>query len=246
MKALISIITPNYNASKFVAETIKSVLNQTYENWELIIVDDCSTDDSVAIIENFSKSDVRIKLINLTVNSGPAIARNKAIELSKGAYIAFLDSDDRWQPNKLEIQLRFMQKRNIALSFTSYYAVNEQRENKKLLIAKEEVTYKNLLTNNYIGCLTAMYSIQHLGRVYFPLVSKRQDWALWLKITRNNVIAHGIQQPLAWYTRRDASVSSNKFKLLKYNWRIYREFENLNRMKSMYYFVQLFFKKVLK
>ena len=246
MKALISIITPNYNASNFVAETIESIINQTYENWELIIVDDGSTDNSVAIIEEFVKVDARIKLICLDLNSGPAIARNKAIELSKGAYIAFLDSDDRWHPQKLAVQLRFMQKRNIALSFTSYYSVNEQKEHKKLLKAKEKVTYKNLLTNNYIGCLTAMYSMQHLGKVYMPIVSKRQDWALWLQITKNNVVAYGIQQPLAWYTRRDASVSSNKFKLLKYNWKIYREFENLNRMKSLYYFIQLFFKKVLK
>lgn len=246
MQPLISIITPNYNASKFVSETIESVLNQTYENWEMIIVDDCSTDDSVAIIEDFIKSDQRIKLIKLTVNSGPAIARNSAIEVSNGKYIAFLDSDDRWFPQKLEIQLEFMQHTNCVLSYSSYYSVNEKKEKQKLLNVKEKVTYNDLLTNNYIGCLTAMYSVHHIGKVYMPNVSKRQDWGLWLKITKNGVIAYGIQQPLAWYTRREASVSSNKFKLLAYNWRIYREHENLNMLKSIYYFTQLFFKKILK
>jgi len=246
MTPLISIITPNYNASEFVEETIESIINQTYKNWELIIVDDSSTDNSIVIIENCISGDDRIKLLKLNANSGPAIARNKGIEASKGEYISFLDSDDSWCSNKLKTQLNYMRKNDIALSFTSYYSVDERKENKKLRDAKGIVTYKDLLTNNYIGCLTAMYSVSHLGKVYFPIIKRRQDWGLWLKITKNGINAYGIQEPLAWYTRRQSSVSSNKFKLLKYNWLIYRKHENLNRIQSLYYFIQLFFKKMTK
>jgi len=246
MNSLVSIITPNYNAEKFIAETIESVINQTYTNWELIIVDDCSTDDSLAIINEFIKKEDRIKLIKLSKNSGPAVARNNGIEVAKGEYMAFLDSDDRWFSNKLEVQLNFMQKHNYALTFTSYYSVNEQKEKQKIIRAKKQITYKNLLTNNYIGCLTAMYSVQQLGKVYMPLVLKRQDWGLWLKITKNNIVAYGIQEPLASYTRRETSISSNKFNLLKYNWKIYREHEHLTIVKSLYYFSLLFFKKIVK
>ena len=246
MNSLVSIITPNYNAGKFIAETIESVINQTYTNWELIIVDDCSTDDSLAIINEFIKKEDRIKLIKLSKNSGPAVARNNGIEVAKGEYMAFLDSDDRWFSNKLEVQLNVMQKHNYALTFTSYYSVNEQKEKQKIIRAKKQITYKNLLTNNYIGCLTAMYSVQQLGKVYMPLVLKRQDWGLWLKITKNNIVAYGIQEPLASYTRRETSISSNKFNLLKYNWKIYREHEHLTIVKSLYYFSLLFFKKIVK
>lgn len=246
MESLVSIITPNYNASAFIIDCLKSVKNQTYQNWEMIIIDDASTDDSATKIEHIIKDDSRFKLLKLNENSGPAIARNFGIETSKGDYIAFLDSDDSWFPGKLEIQLAFMKKRNIALSFTAYYSVNEVKEKQKMIKVKENVTYKDLLTNNYIGCLTAMYSVDHLGKVYMPIVNKRQDWGLWLKITKKGISAYGIEQPLACYTRRQSSVSSNKFRLLKYNWRIYREHEKLNRIQALYYFMQLFFKKIVK
>jgi glycosyltransferase involved in cell wall biosynthesis len=246
MNKLVSIITPSFNCEKFIAETIVSVQNQTYKNWELIIVDDCSTDNSITIINEFLKKDNRIKLIKLEVNSGPAIARNKGIELSKGKYIAFLDGDDRWLTEKLELQLNFMESKQIPLSFTSYFSVNEGNENLKLIRAKKQVTYRKLLTNNYIGCLTAIYSTEKLGKVYFPNIKKRQDWALWLKITKKGITAYSLKEPLAIYTKRKLSVSSNKFKLFKYNWKIYRKFENLNIMVSLYYFAQLFFKKILK
>ena len=246
MNPIVSIITPNYNASKFIRNSLESVINQTYKNWELIIVDDCSTDDSVAIINEFNKIDKRIRFFQLDKNSGPAIARNKGIEEAKGKFIAFLDSDDRWLPTKLEKQLSFMLKNKIALSHTSYISHNEMYMDEKLLEAKQKVTYHDLLTNNYIGCLTTMYSIEHLGKVYMPIISKRQDWALWLKITRQNVISYGIDEPLALYTRRKNSVSSNKFRLMKFNWEIYRNFEKLNFFKSSYYFFILFIKKLLK
>jgi len=246
MNPLVSIITANYNASKYIDKTIQSVIKQTYSNWELIIVDDCSTDNSVIIIKKYQEFDKRIKLLKLEKNSGAAIARNKAIEVAKGDFIAFLDSDDRWIENKLEIQVNFMNNKNCKLSYTSYYSINELNQKSKLIIAKKKVTYKNLLTSNYIGCLTAMYSVNHLDKVYMPIISKRQDWALWLKITKNNIIAEGIQLPLAYYNKRETSVSSNKFNLLKYNWKIYRRHEKLNRLQSLYYFIQLVLKKIFK
>jgi len=246
MNPLVSIITPNYNASKYIDETIQSVIKQTYSNWELLIVDDCSTDNSVAIIKKYQGLDKRVRLLRLDKNSGAAIARNKAIEASKGDFIAFLDSDDRWFENKLEIQVSFMNNKNCKLSYTSYYSVNESNQKSKLIVAKKKMTYKNLLTSNYIGCLTAMYSVNHLGKVYMPIISKRQDWALWLKITKSNIIAEGIQIPLAFYNNRQNSVSSNKINLLKYNWEIYREHESFNRLQSLYYFIQLVLKKIFK
>jgi teichuronic acid biosynthesis glycosyltransferase TuaG len=243
---LISIITPNYNSEKFITDTIESVINQTYENWELIIVDDYSTDNSLHIIKQFVEKDARITLIKLSKNSGPAIARNMGIKTSKGNYIAFLDSDDSWFVNKLEKHLNFMEQKDIALSFTSYYSFDENKKDRKLINAKEFISYNNLLTNNYIGCLTVMYSVKHLGKVYFPDVLKRQDWALWLQITKNNVLAHGIKEPLANYTRRKSSVSSNKLNLLKYNWVVYRKFEKLNLVRSVFLMIILLSKKILK
>ncbi len=246
MNKLVSIITPNYNCEKYIAATITSVIHQTYKNWELIIVDDCSTDNSLIIINKYIEKDNRIKLIKLGVNSGPAIARNEAIKAAKGDYIAFLDGDDSWDSKKLHLQLNFMEPKQIPLSFTSYYSVDERSKQTKLITAKKRVSYTDLLTNNYIGCLTVMYSVKQLGKVYFPVIRKRQDWALWLKITKTGKFAYGIKEPLAYYLRRKQSISSNKFNLLKYNWKIYRNFEKLNIVVSLYYITQLFFKKILK
>lgn len=243
---LISIITPNYNSEKFIAETIESVVSQSYKNWELLIVDDCSTDNSTIIIEEFIEKDKRIQLIKLQQNGGAAITRNKGVSLAKGDYIAFLDSDDRWFVDKLTKQLSFMLDKDIAFSFTSYYSVSEQKTDQKLINVKQTINYKQLLTNNYIGCLTVMYSVKKIGKVYFPNIIKRQDWALWLKITRSNIVAYGIQEPLAWYTRRNYSLSSKKVNLLKYNWLVYRKFERIHFLKAVFLMIQLIIKKFSK
>lgn len=245
-EALVSIIMPNYNAAAFITASIESVLAQSYPYWELIIVDDASTDDSIASIEKLITKDLRITLIKLSKNSGTAVARNKALDIAKGTFIAFLDSDDRWHPEKLAIQVGFMQQQHCALSFTSYVVVNEFGDRIKVLKAKQQVSYNDLLKNNFLGCLTVMYSVPHIGKVYFPLLKKRQDWALWLKITKNNNIARGIEQPLAYYTKRKSSLSSNKLKLLTYNWKVYRTLEKLNLIQSAFYFTRLFMNKMLK
>jgi teichuronic acid biosynthesis glycosyltransferase TuaG len=246
MEPLVSIITPNYNSEKFITECIDSVRNQTYKKWELIIIDDCSTDNSVSIIKKLQATDARIKLIKLNKNSGPAVARNKGIEEAKGTYIAFLDSDDFWLPQKLKVQVPFMQTKKTSLSFSSYYSVNENKKNQKLLKAKETINYNKLLKGNCIGCLTAMYSVEKLGKVYFPILKKRQDWALWLKILKDSNLAYGILEPLAFYRRRKSSVSSNKIEVLKYNWFVYRKFEKIGFLKSLYLLLILFFNKISK
>lgn len=247
MKALVSIIMPNYNSAQFIEETITSVLSQTYENWELILVDDLSSDDSINIIESLISQDKRIKLIKLRQNSGPAIARNCAIEEATGRYIAFLDSDDLWHPRKLSKQISFMKEHDIALSYTGYHRIEE--ENGGIIDqihVPEKVEYSELLKQNIIGCLTAMYDTQKLGKVYMPDISKRQDFGLWLNILKKVPYAYGIDEPLAYYRVRTASVSSNKILASKYNWKLYREVEKLPLHKALYYFGWYTYKSILK
>jgi len=238
MDELISIITPSYKSEKFISQTIESVLNQTYQNWEMIIVDDVSPDNSNEIIEEYTKKDNRIKLIKLAKNSGPAIARNKAIEEAKGRYIAFLDADDLWKPEKLEKQIKFMQKKDCALSYSVYETMSEEGELKnKFINPPLKLSYNDLLKTNHIGCLTAIYDTQKVGKVYMPLIKKRQDYGLWLKILKKIDFAYGMEEPLAIYRIMSDSVSSNKFKLLKYNYLLFKEHEGFSAIKSFYYLI---------
>jgi glycosyltransferase involved in cell wall biosynthesis len=233
---LVSIIIPCYNSSKFISQTIESVLNQTHQNWEMIIVDDCSTDNSVRILTEYIKNDERIKLIKLEKNSGPAIARNRATEEAKGRYIAFLDSDDVWLPKKLEIQLKFMSKNKVSLCYSSYYLIDETGIETGLFITKEKSNYDKLLKSNFIGNLTAIYDTEYLGKQYTNNV-RRQDYALWLKILKRIDEANGILEPLAKYRIHNKSISANKIKAASWQWNIYRNVEKLNLIKSMYYFM---------
>ena len=236
MKELLSIITPSYKSKRFISQTIESVIAQTYDNWEMLIVDDCSPDDSNEIIEEYCKKDNRIKLIKLEKNSGPAVARNRAIKEAKGRYIAFLDADDLWHPEKLEKQLAFMQEKNCALSYTAYETMSEDgKKLSKVIKMQLIINYKELLKSNHIGCLTAMYDTTLVGKVYMPLINKRQDYALWLKILKKIDYAHGSDEVLASYRIMSDSVSSNKIKLLYYHYILFRKFENLSIVKSLYY-----------
>ena len=247
MQELVSIIMPNYNSASFIKESIESVLAQTYEKWELIFVDDCSTDDSVKIIESLIADDKRIKLIKLAENSGPAVARNHAIKEAKGRYIAFLDSDDLWYPDKLSKQLSFMKEQDVPLSFTGYDRIDEQSSMViDQLHVSFRVDYDELLKQNIIGCLTAMYDTQKLGKVYMPDILKRQDFALWLTILKKIPYAYGLDESLAYYRVRTASVSSNKILASKYNWKLYREVEKLPLHKAIYYFGWYTYKSILK
>jgi len=228
----ISIITPSYGSEKFISQTIESVIAQIYQNWEMIIVDDVSPDNSNEIIESYMKKDSRIKLIKLEKNSGPAVARNRAIKEAQGRYIAFLDADDLWMPEKLEKQIDFMQKNNLSFTYSAYKLVDEEDNKKGTFIPPENISYKSILKTNPIGCLTAIYDTQKLGKIYMPNILKRQDYGLWLKILKEIRQTKGILEPLAIYRLRKNSVSSNKLKAAQYQWKIYREVEKLNILKS--------------
>lgn len=236
MNNLVSIITPSFNSSNFIEKTIESVIKQSYNNWELIIVDDCSTDDSCLIINKFVQIDPRIKLIKLEENSGAAVARNIGIEAANGRFIAFLDSDDTWLPEKLSEQVSFMLKNDYILTYTQYHQVDENGNLLKHLNFPSKVNYHELLKTCVIGCLTAMYDTDKIGKMYFPLIKKRQDFALWLKILKIVPYAYCLPLDLASYTVRKDSISSNKLKAAQYNWYLYRNIEGLNFFKSLYYF----------
>jgi glycosyltransferase involved in cell wall biosynthesis len=244
---LVSIITPSYKSAKFISNAIESVLQQTYGDWEMIIIDDKSPDYSNKIIEEYVKKDHRIQLIRLEKNSGPAVARNKGIKEAQGRYIAFLDADDLWMPQKLEKQIAFMQRENIALSYTGYYRFEQSIEQ-----TKDEITvplmvdYHELLKQNIIGCLTAVYDTKVLGKVTMPLIRKRQDFGLWLKILREIPFAYGFNEPLAYYRMHNDSISSNKIISSLYNWKLYREVEKLPWYRAVYYFNWYIYKSLLK
>jgi len=247
MNKLVSIITPNYNSEKFIAETISSVLKQTYENWEMVIVDDASTDNSIKIIDSYLENDSRIQLHQLSKNVGAGVARNKAIELSKGNFIAFLDSDDLWLPTKLEEQINFMIHNNFAISHTSYEVIKESGEKtNKIINCKKKLNYNQMLYSNKIGCLTAVYNKDILGKVYMPKIRKRQDFALWLKLLKREKYVYGLSKNLAFYRDRRNSISNNKIEMLQWNWRLYKEIENLSYFRAIYYVLSNIISKALK
>ncbi|MGM8924321.1 glycosyltransferase family 2 protein [Enterobacter hormaechei subsp. steigerwaltii] len=184
MKELVSIIMPSYNSSKTIISSIQSVLAQKYEDWELLITDDCSSDDTLEIILSFSKKDERIKVFSFDNNYGAGAARNNSIEKANGRYIAFLDSDDMWHEDKLTKQVDFMLTGHYGLTYTAYSKINVDGQVKKQIKPPAQVNYNELLKSNVIGCLTAMYDVKMLGKVYMPLIRKRQDMALWLNILK--------------------------------------------------------------
>lgn len=232
---LVSIITPSYNTVQFVEETVRSIQAQTYRNWELLIVDDASKDGSVERIERIAAKDSRIRFETLSENRGPAYARNTAIRKARGRYIAFLDSDDLWLPEKLERQVRFMKEQQIAFSYTQYQKIDEQGNRMGGVIPiPDAITYSDLLLSCVIGCLTVILDIKRLGKYYMPNIPKGQDYGLWLAILRDGHMAYGFQENLALYRIRKNSISRNKLKKAYYQWRIYRQVEKLSMRKSLF------------
>lgn len=246
-KPLVSVITPAYNSERFIGETIDSVLAQTLEDWEMIIVDDCSTDRTFEIIKRYAAKEPRIKARRLSENSGAAIARNEAIRQSRGRYIAFLDSDDQWFPEKLEVQLDFMKENNAIFTFTNYCYVNEQGEGTgKVSSTPSSVNYTDLLKQNMIGCLTVMIDKNKAGPIEMVNIRTRQDYVLWLSLCKKGIRAQGLSQVLSKYRVVQNSVSSDKYKMAKQNWRVYRKIEKLSLLKSVWYFANYIFFKVKK
>jgi glycosyltransferase involved in cell wall biosynthesis len=234
---MVSIITPLHNAEKFIAQTIESVLAQTYQEWEMIIVDDLSLDHSTSIVEAYVQKDPRIKLIKQEQKSGPADARNRAIQAAHGRYIAFLDADDQWMPEKLEKQISFMIKHDLAFTYSSYKVINMDNETLTTFVTLPDISYESMLKTCSVGCLTAVYDREKLGKMYMPKLPKRQDYALWLSILKKIGTTKGLLEPLAYYRIGQTSVSSNKINAAAWQWKVYRDVEQLSLTKSIYYFV---------
>ena len=234
MNALVSIITPSYNSAKFIAETIQSVQNQTYPNWEMIIVDDGSSDETENVVLSIIQNDNRIQFHKLTQNSGPAVARNTGIEKAKGNYIAFLDSDDLWKPQKLEKQLLFMEEENLPMTFSFYEQIDENGNSlNKQITSPLEVSYSKLFYCNWIGNLTGIYSVDFFGKIPISNIKKRQDWILWLTLVKKIEKVKPVAESLAFYRVRKDSISSSKVKLIKYNYFIYKDFHGNNLLKAV-------------
>lgn len=235
MEALVSIITPTYNSAKYIEETVASVQAQTHTYWEMIIVDDCSTDNTLEIVRKLQKSDSRIKLFPLEQNSGPAIARNTGIEEAKGDYMTFLDADDIWFSDFIENSIMTIREKNIHFVFSSYRRSNEDLEFVYSdFIVPQKVNYTDILKTNSISCLTAFVDIKTLGKKKMPEIKKRQDMGLWLQYLKDIPYAYGIQEPKAIYRIRKNSLSRNKMDLLKYQWQFYYKVERIGFFYSIY------------
>ena len=247
MNKKISIITPSYNSEIFIEECINSVITQSYMDWEMIIVDDCSTDNSRELILKFAKEDNRIKTIFLDENVGAAEARNVAIRQAKGKYIAFLDSDDIWKSDKLEKQIEFMKNNNIAFSFTSYQSMSEDGMEKYSVIkAPKKMTYHSYLRNTLIGCLTVIIDREKTGDFEMPNIRSSHDMALWLLIMKRGFLAYGLNENLAYYRIVSNSNTSKKWKAAKEVWDVYRKVEKLNIMYSAYNFIGYVYNAIKK
>ncbi|MGN4425600.1 glycosyltransferase family 2 protein [Bacillus cereus group sp. MYBK30-1] len=229
---LISIITPVYNSEKYIGETIKSVLSQTHENWEMLIADDCSQDNTAEVIKEFN--DDRIKYFKLEENAGAAVARNRALEKANGKYIAFLDADDMWKADKLQKQLTFMIENNIGFSFTGYEILKE--EGNKIINVPPRLNYSQFMKNTIIGTLTVMVNVDIVGEVRLVNVKKDHDSMTWAKILREGHLAYGLDESLAYYRKVEGSISNDKFQAAKNHWNNCRNIEKLSLPKCLYYF----------
>lgn len=231
IEPLVSIIMPAHNAEKYIRQSIQSVINQSYQNWELIITDDASTDQTLEAIESFNED--RIHILKLTQNVGAAIARNTSIERAKGDFMAFLDSDDLWHKDKLAKQIAFMQNNKISFSSTEYGNIDENGQLLNITQNHDQLDYDGIL--KYCpGNSTVIYNTKQLGKFYIPNIRKRNDFVMWLQVIKSAKKLYGLPEVLTYYRVRQDSLSSNKSDLVKYQWKVYREFENLSLVKSLY------------
>ena len=244
-EGLVSVIMPTYNCAKFISETLDSIQAQTYENWEIVIVDDCSKDNTKEIVDAYIARDPRIKYFCLEVNSGAAVARTKAMELAEGEYMAFCDSDDLWMPDKLERQLAFMKDNGYAFTCTAYEQVNEETEPlNRVIKTKNKTNYNRLLLDCPVGNSSVMYSVKQMGKFEVPNIRKRNDDALWLQMLKKEEYIYGMPDVLMRYRIRSNSISSNKLAVIKYHWILYREIEHLNVFRSAFHICWWCFLKV--
>ena len=223
MYELVSIVMPSFNTARFLPETLQSVLDQTYENWELIIVDDCSSDDTDEVIKPYLK-DERIRYFKNEKNSGAAVSRNRALKEAKGKWIAFLDSDDVWMPEKLEKQLRFMEENEYHFSYTDYLEMNEDSSpNGKMVTGPNHITRRGMYRYCWPGCLTVMYDAEAVGAIQIADIKKNNDYAMWLKVCRK-ADCYRLGLPLAKYRKRSGSISNHGYtKLIEWHYKLFRK-----------------------
>jgi glycosyltransferase involved in cell wall biosynthesis len=235
-QGLVSVIMPTYNCASFIGETLDSIKAQTYTNWEVVIVDDCSKDNTKEIVEKYMADDPRIKYHCLEVNSGAAVARTVAMEKADGEYMAFCDSDDLWMPDKLERQLAFMNENGYAFSCTAYEQIDEESKSLDRIIKTVKKTdYNRLLLDCPVGNSSVMYNVEKMGKFEVPNIRKRNDDALWLQMLKKEKYIWGMPDVLMRYRIRKNSISSNKLKVIKYHWILYREIEHLNVFRSAFH-----------
>ena len=235
MGTTVSVIMPTYNCGKYIAASVESVQKQTMEDWELEIVDDCSTDETEKVLAPFLAADSRIHYFRLPQNGGPSVARTEAIRRSTGKYAAFLDSDDLWDPDKLEKQLAFMERTKALFSCTAYRIMDvDGQDLHTVMIPPEKMNYRKCIRlSNPIGNLTVVVNQEKLGKFEVPPIRKRNDFALWLQILKKTEFCYGMNEVLSTYRQgREGSVSSNKLKQAKFHWQLYHEIEKHGLLRS--------------
>lgn len=229
----VSVIMPAYNCEKFIGEAIDSVLAQTYDNWELIIIDDCSEDETFQIMQFYAKDDDRIIVKQNAKNLGAAESRNIAVDSAVGKYIAFLDSDDVWKKDKLKKQVEFMEDNGYSFTCTSYEKIDELSVKLGKKINALTIDYEGML-RRCPGNSTVIYDAERLGKFIIPSIRKRNDYVMWLEVIKKAGVLHGLEEVLGFHRIGIMSISSNKASLVKYHWKVYREFENLSVFTSAY------------
>jgi len=240
MDDLISIITPVYNCGELISNTIECVLAQTYANWELLLVDDCSNDNSAEVINKYVQNDKRIKYFKLENNSGAAIARNYALQMSQGRFIAYLDADDLWKKEKLEKQVKYMLENNFAFTCTDYEKINEDGKSlNKIIKIPERVNYSLYLRNTIIQTVGVMVDTKITGKdvLVMPNIRRRQDAATWCQLLKAGYDCYEVPENLSYYRVVSNSLSSNKLKAVKGTWFLYRKIEKLSLFKASFCFV---------
>ena len=237
MSVLVSVIMPTYNCGKYIADSIDSVIAQTVTDWEIRIVDDCSTDDTCEVLQPYMEKYKNIHYYRLPENGGPALARTEAIKRAEGKYCAFLDSDDLWAEDKLEKQISFMERTGADFSCTAYRLMDEDgKDLHTVMVPPEKTSYQKCIRlSNPIGNLTSMYDQEALGKFEVPVIRKRNDFALWLQILKKTQYCYGMEDVLGTYRMgRAGSVSHNKLAQAKYHYQLYHEIEGHNIVRSIY------------
>lgn len=239
-EGLVSVITSIYNSGEYVAQAIESVQAQSYPNWEMVITDDCSIDNGPEIVAAYAAKDPRVRLLKLDKNGGPGVSRNNSIMNANGQYIAFLDSDDMWEPDKLETQIALMKETGCGVVYSSYHICDENGTKTGAVICKNRVRYWRIVCDNAIGFLTMMFDRNVTGDALLPTIRKRQDWGLNITLLKRCRVAYGVKRPLAFYRIRKGSVSRDKFGLIKYNVAIYRQVLGYSKIGSVLMFCFVF------